>query len=98
VAKTIDRRGPLLPMRAERIVRELRNLRAQDEADRRWRRIVGRAVLRAAAWYGLGLYLIAWSWHTTNLDHAHYLFAAGMYTCALGHTFTAVRFWLAELR
>lgn len=93
-----DRRTPLLPMRADRILRELRRLDEQNQADRRWRRIVRRAVLRALAWYALGLYLIAWSWHTTNVEFAGYLYTAGMYTCALGHTFTAVRFWLDELR
>jgi hypothetical protein len=98
VGETGDRQTPLLPMRTERTLREMRNLEAQNEAERRWRRVVRRAVLKAAAWYALGLYLIAWSWHTTSIELAHYLYAAGMYTCVLGHTFTAVRFWLDELR
>lgn len=98
MGETGERRAPLLPMRADRVRRELRNLEAQNEADRRWRRVVRRAVLKAAAWYALGLYLIAWSWHTTNVELAHYLYAAGMYTCVLGHTLTAVKFWLDELR
>ncbi len=93
-----DRHAPLLTIRAERIARELRNLRSQDEADRRWRRVVRRAVVKAVAWYALGLYLIGWSWHTTNYELAGYLYVAGMYTCVLGHTFTAVKFWLDELR
>jgi hypothetical protein len=98
VGETGDTRTPLLPMRRERLLRELRNLEVQSEADRRWHGVVRRAVLKAAAWYALGLYLIGWSWHTTNVELAHYLYAAGMYTCVLGHTFTAVKFWLDELR
>lgn len=98
MGETVDRQAPLLRMRTERILRELRNLEAQNEADRRWQRAVRRAVLRAVGWYTLGLVLIGWSWHTTDIELAHFLYAVGMYTCVLGHTFTAVKFWLHELR
>ena len=94
----VEHPPPLLTLRSDRVARELRNLQAQDAADRRWRRVVRRAVVKAAAWYTLGLYLIGWSWHTTSYELAGYLYVAGMYTCVLGHTFTAVKFWLDELR
>jgi hypothetical protein len=87
---------PLLRLPSDRIERERRLLAAQDQADRRWNRIVGRTVVKAVAWYCFGLFLIGSAWHTTNSDWAGYLYVAGMYVCALGHTFTTVNFWLRE--
>jgi hypothetical protein len=88
--------APLLTLSSERIARERRDMWAQDESDRRWSRIVGRAVLKAAAWYAFGLLLIGFALNTTNYDLASVLYVVGMFVCALGHTMTAVRFWIAE--
>lgn len=88
---------PLLKIPPARVERERRALLAQDEADRHWVKVVRRLVMRALAWYAFGLFLIGSSWHTTNLELAGYLYVAGMYVCALGHTFTFVNFWLREL-
>ena len=87
---------PLLKIPPVRVERERRALRAQDEADRHWMRIVRRLVLKALTWYGFGLFLIGSSFHTTNVELAGYLYVGGMYVCALGHTFTFVNFWLRE--
>jgi hypothetical protein len=88
--------SPLLTLPPPRVARERQLLAAQDAADRRWGKIIRRTVAKALAWYLVGLFLIGFSWHTTNYDLAGYFYVAGMYVCALGHTFTVVNFWLRE--
>ncbi len=96
MALSRDRRTPLLRLSDARIARELQDVRVQDEADRRWRRIATRAVLKVLAWYVFGLFLMGSALHTTNYELAGYLYVAGVFVYALGPAMTAVRFLMVE--
>lgn len=91
-----DRLAPLLRLSSTRIAREFDRVRVQDEADRRWRRLATRAVVKVLAWYVFGLFLMGSALHTTNYELAGYLYVAGVFVYALGPTMTAVRFWMVE--
>ena len=88
---------PLLSLSPERIAREVRAAEAAAYWAAEARRASYRPIwLGARLWLG-GVWLIGWSWHTTNYDAGQIAFWAGLLSGYLGMCCVAWAVWrLAE--
>ncbi len=80
----------------EQIGRE--RLAAQVAADRERRRLWLRTAILCVVWPLLGLWLLAWSLHTTNLMYGQVAFWAGLGIGDGGTLFTLIHAWLESER
>ena len=83
-----------MPLPAE-LLRELsvRRAAAEEAAARDRRMDLVRGTLACVAWAALGIFLILWSAHTTNMLYGRMAFAAGVGIGNGGVIFTLLAVW-----
>jgi hypothetical protein len=80
----------------ERIGEE--RLAAQLHAERERRRLWLGTLVLCVVWQAIGLFLVAWSWHTTSLYYGTLAFWTGLGIGDGGTLFTLVAAWRIGLR
>lgn len=88
----------MTPSEDERVAHSLRRAADEEEAARAERRSVWLILLVCVLWAALGLFLVMWSAHTSNLEQGQLAFALGLIVGNGGIVATLIYAWYRTQR